>query len=75
MAKKSTDQVKKEKQSIWNKFMTFCHGVKTESKRIHWISKKELAKYSVATLVFVFFFSIFFYLVDVLFALMHSLIG
>ena len=75
MAKKSVVQKKKEKKSIWNRFMTFCHGVKAESGRIHWISKKELAKYSMATLVFVFFFSMFFYLVDVVFALVHSLIG
>ncbi len=75
MAKKNMDKEKKEKKSIWNKFMTFCHGVKTESKRIHWISKRELTKYSIATLVFVCIFSMFFYLVDVIYALVHSLIG
>lgn len=75
MAKKKVEKENKDKKSLWNRFMTFCHGVKAESKRIHWISKKELAKYSVATLIFVIFFSMFFYLVDVIYALVHLLIG
>lgn len=75
MAKKKVEKENKEKKSLWSRVMTFCHGVKVESKRIHWISKKELAKYSVATLIFVIFFSMFFYLVDVIYALVHSLIG
>ncbi len=64
----------KEKVSLWDKFMTFCHGVKLESKRIHWTKPSDLVKYSVATLVFVVFFSLFFYAVDALFALLHSII-
>lgn len=65
----------KERVGIWGRFMNFCHGVKSESKRVHWTSKSDLVKYSIATFVFVLFFSVFFYIIDFLFALVHSLLG
>ena len=64
-----------KKKSIWGKFMTYCHGVKAEFKRVHWTTKSDLGKYSVATLTFVIVFSLFFYAVNTLYALIHSLIG
>ena len=80
-AKKENKKVEKEakvetveKDSLWARFRNFIHGVKVETKRIHWTTKKDLVKYSVATLVFVVFFSLYFYILDVLFALLHSLI-
>ncbi len=73
--KEVVKEVKEEKVTLWDKFMNFCHGVKVESKRIHWTDKKDLAKYSVATLLFVLFFSLFFYLINAIFALVHSLLG
>lgn len=63
-----------KKESLLQSFRNFCSGVKVESKRIQWTSKKDLGKYSVATLVFVLVCSLFFYGVDALFALLHSLI-
>ncbi len=72
---KEKKTIKSEKTSIFEKFMEFCHGVKTESKRIHWTDRKDLVKYSISTLVFVVFFSLFFYFIDILFAFVHSLIG
>lgn len=65
---------KEKKESLWDRFMTYCHGVKVEAKRIHWTSKKDLAKYAAATLAFIVFFSLFFYLVNALFALLHSVL-
>ena len=73
MAKKEVK--KKEKKSLWSRFMTYCHGVKTEFKRVHWTSKSDLGRYSVATLTFVITFSLFFYGINALYALIHSLIG
>ncbi|MBP3841254.1 MAG: preprotein translocase subunit SecE [Bacilli bacterium] len=55
--------------------MTYCHGVKTEFKRVHWTTKSDLGKYSVATLLFVIVFSLFFYGINALYALIRSLIG
>ncbi len=69
--KKSNKQ--EEKKGLWERFMIFCHGVGDEFKRVHWPSRKDMAKYSIATVVFVVFLSLFFYVVDVIFALVHSL--
>ena len=55
--------------------MTFCHGVKSEFKKVHWTNKKDMVKYSIATIITIIFCSLFFYLIDVLFALVQSLIG
>lgn len=65
---------KEEKVSLWDKIMNYFHGVKVEAKRIHWTSKKDLIKYSGATLLFVVFFSLFFYIVNALFAFLHSVL-
>lgn len=73
--KKNEKKEKKEKKSLWGKFMTYCHGVKTEFKRVHWTTKSDLARYSIATLTFVIVFSLFFYGINALYALIHSLIG
>lgn len=75
MANKEKKEIKKNKKSLWSKFMTYCHGVKTEFKRVHWTTKSDLSRYSVATLVFVSVFSLFFYGINALYALIHSLLG
>lgn len=62
-----------EKQSFFVRFRIFCNGVKSEFKKVHWTSKKDMIKYSVACIVFIIFCSLFFYLIDVLFALVQSL--
>ncbi|CCY79633.1 putative preprotein translocase SecE [Mycoplasma sp. CAG:877] len=64
----------KKKQSLWVRFRIFCHGVKSETSRVHWPSKKEMVKYSIATIVFIVFCSLFFYLIEVIFALIQSLV-
>lgn len=75
------ESVKKENKtqnnniSVFGKLKNFCFGVKQETKRVHWTTWKDIVKYSTATFIFVLFFSLFFYLIDVLFALVHSLIG
>ena len=51
MAKKKDE--KKEKKGLGTRFMTYCRGVKTEFKRVHWTTKSDLTRYSIATLVFV----------------------
>lgn len=74
MAEKK-QKIRREKKGIWGRFMTYCHGVKTEFKRVHWTTKSDLGRYSVATLTFVVVFSLFFYGINALYALIHSLIG
>ena len=62
-----------EKKSFLDKFRVFCHGVKSEFHKVHWPSKENMVKYSVATIFFIIFCSGFFYLIDVIFALIRSL--
>ena len=63
-----------KKQSLWVRFIIFCHGVKSETSRVHWPNKKDMVKYSIATIVFIVFCSLFFYLIEIIFALIQSLV-
>ena len=54
------------------KIVDYFKGVKKEISRIKWTSKKELLKYSVSTIIFMLFFGVFFYAVDILVALLRS---
>lgn len=62
-----------EKKSLWARFMIFCNGVKSEFSKIHWSNKSDMLKYSIATIVFIVFLALFFYLIDVIFALIQTL--
>lgn len=53
---------------------TYLRNVKKEMSMVRWPSSKEIFKYSLACLIFVAFFAIFFYGVDALFALVKDLI-
>lgn len=72
-SKNNNKKVTKEKKSLWQKIMFFCNGVKSEVKRVHWTDKRDMVKYSIATIVFIVFCSAFFYLIDIIFALVQSL--
>lgn len=61
------------KKSLWDKFMIFCHGVKDEFKKVHWTGKEKLIKYSISTICFVLFLSVFFYLINIIFAAIQAL--
>lgn len=50
----------------------YFKGVKKEISRIKWTSKKDLVKYSVSTIIFMIFFGVFFYAIDLLVALLRS---
>lgn len=65
---------KTEKVSAWTKIKTFCAGVKSEFKKVHWPSKKDMVKYSVATIVLIIFLALFFYVIDIIFALIQTLL-
>ena len=73
--KKKEQEKADEKKNLFTKFMIFCHGVKSEFKKVHWTSINDMVKYSVATIIFILFCSLFFYIIDVLFALVQSLLG
>ena len=55
------------------KIIKFFKGVKKEISRVRWPNKKEMIKYSVATILFILFFSLFFYLFDTIVAILIEL--
>lgn len=69
--KVSNKSVKKE--NIFKKIGKYFHGVGKEIQRIRWTSGKDLVKYSIATVVFVLFFGIYFYGIDWIALLVRSL--
>ena len=54
------------------KIVEYFKGVKKELSRIKWTSKKDLVKYSVSTILFIMFFGVFFYAIDLLVAVLRS---
>ena len=50
----------------------FMKEVRNEVKKVKWPSKKDMLKYSIATIVFVIFFGLFFYLIDLILALLKA---
>lgn len=66
--KKST-----EKKGLWTRFRIFCNGVKSEFHKVHWPKKEDMLKYSIATIFFIIFCGLFFYVIDVIFAFIQSL--
>ena len=71
---KTKEKQKEVKKSLWVRFRIFCHGVKSEFLKVHWTQKNDLVKYSIPTIFFLIFTALFFYVIDVLFALVQSLI-
>lgn len=57
------------------KIKEFLISVKKETSKIKWPTKKEMIKYSTATLSFMFFFGIFFFVLDFVFAFLKSIVG
>ena len=70
---KVSKEEKTKKKSFWVRFRIFINGVKSEFKKVHWPSKKDLIKYSIATFIFVICLAIFFYFIDVISAWIQSL--
>lgn len=70
---KNKNAKKEEKKSLFARVLIFFNGVKSEFKKVHWTPKNDMIKYSVASIIFILFCSGFFYLIDVIFALIRSL--
>lgn len=83
MKKDSTKKVKKvtekkekdtkKKKGLFKGIKSYFKGVKKEIGRIRWTSGKDLVKYSIATIIFVVFFGVYFYLIDLVVAFVRSL--
>ena len=79
MAKKKEEvlDVKEEKKKVKDKALkkkkpekvrneSFFNGVISEFKKVRWPNKKEMIKNSIATIVFILFFALFFYLIEII---------
>jgi len=74
MKKKETKKVvKKEKKETKNKESLFKQ-IKKEMSKVHFPSKKDMVKYSIATICFVLFFAGYFLVIELVMALVKSLI-
>ncbi len=68
--KNKTQKVKKEKKLKEKPITTF----KSEFSKVKWPSKKEMVKYSIATIVFVIFFGVFFFAIAALMSFLKTII-
>lgn len=69
MVKKKSE--KKEKNV--NK-KSYFEEIKAELKKVKWPTKEEMLKYSIAVLVFIILFGVYFYGLDAFFAWISSLV-
>lgn len=46
--------------------------VVSEFKKVRWPNKKEMIKYSIATIVFILFFALFFYIIEIVMYLLNQ---
>lgn len=58
-----------------DKIRKFLMGVKKEMSKVKWPNRKDMIKYSIATLSCIVFFGAFFSLVDVVIAGITKLVG
>ena len=59
----------KKKYNVFSKISSFFNSVIVEAKKVIWTNKKNLIKYSVATLSFMLFICVYFVGIDLLIAL------
>lgn len=57
------------------KIRKFFMGVKSEMGKVRWPNKKELFKYSIATLSCIIFFGLFFAATDFILAAINTVVG
>lgn len=65
---------KQKKVGVFKRIGNWFKLVIKEVSKVKWPSKKEMLKYSIATIVFVVFFALFFYAIELLMAFLKSLV-
>ena len=63
-----------KKGEFMKKIKKFLSEVKKELGKVKWPNRKDMVKYSIATIVFVLFFAGFFYLIDLAVAFIRTLV-
>lgn len=73
VTKKNTKKNSNKKETkAKKKHFKFLGEVKSEMAKVKWPTKKEMVKYSVATIAFVVFFALFFYAIDLIIAVLKE---
>ena len=67
-------ETKAKKVGFFKSIINFFKGVKSEMSKVTWPNKKDMVKYTIASLVFIIFFALFFYGIEVLMAWLKSII-
>ena len=70
---KKVTKTKKENKKKDKKENLFVQ-IKKEMSKVHFPTRKDMVKYSIATIVFVLFFAGYFYLIEIVMAFIKSLI-
>lgn len=73
--KKETKGSKKNNKSKTNNkkgIVNFFKEVRKEMKKVKWPSRKDMVKYSFATISFIIFFALFFYAIEIVIALLKA---
>ena len=69
----SYEECCKKRENIFKRIKKYFVGVGKEIKRIRWTSGKELVKYSIASVILILFFGIYFYGINWIALLIRSL--
>ena len=72
--KKQNKKASKEKKNIFAMIRDYFRNVRGEMKKTKWPTKKEMALYSCATLMFIVIFALFFTLNDVVISAVKQLV-
>ena len=71
---KEIKKSKKDKKKVVKTKKKLFSGVRSEMAKVKWPSKKDMIKYSIATIFFIVFFGLFFYCIDLLLALLKEVL-
>ena len=72
--KKQNQKVKTKKGKKKSGLFAYLKSVKSEISKVKWPSKKDMIKYSIATIVFIIFFALFFYCIDLILATIKEVV-
>ena len=72
--KRKVKAKKEKKPSLFSRIKSYFKGVGSEMKKTKWPSKKEMAVYASATLMFIVIFALFFTLNDVVISAVKQLV-
>ncbi len=72
--KKTKKETKNTKKEVSKAKKGLIEQIIDEMRKVHFPTRKEMVKYSAATIAFVIFFAIYFYVIELVMAFLKSLI-